>query len=215
MALIIRTPTPDPNIHYQGKTFPKDRGQSRDTTDIPDPKIPYAGAYYPDSKKTYTPFVDNFNTPGVIILGSTTAQTTLPPDSLIHVLKAEKHLVMTTILDGVSVFEHINRKPYKIEIEGTFRMQNKGGTTYNNTTPPAGAAGPINNVFAQQYLNATWTNVWLPDTVLTVSNSYLNGLGIQQIVVESFHTSLKRGSKDIGFVLQAFENVPGQSLIIS
>lgn len=213
MALFIRNPTPNPNIKYHGKTLPRDKGAPR--TIEGDPNIYYQGTELPAGKIAPVPFVDAFNTPGTVILTNQSQSVTLPPDSKISPLKAEKHLAMTNILDGVPVFEHIQRKAYKIEIEGTFRMQNKGGQTYYNTTPPAGAVGEINNVFALRYLQDIWNNVWVPNTVLNVNNTYLNGLGILQLVVESFITTVDRGNKNIPFVLSAWENVVGQSLIIS
>lgn len=213
MPLFIRNPVPNPNIKYAGKTLPRDKGQPR--TIEGDPNIYYQGTELPAGKIAPTPFVDAFNTPGTIILTNLSQSVTLPPDSKISPLKGEKHIAMTNILDGVPVFEHIQRKAYKIEIEGTFRMQNKGGQTYNNTTPPPGTTGQVNNVFAQGYLQDVWNNAWLPNTVLGVNNTYLNGLGILQIIVESFVTTIDRGKKDIFFVLSAWENVVGQSLIIS
>lgn len=208
----IRFTTPNPNVTYNGKTLPKDKAPARNIP--PDPNVPYEGSTLPADTRNYVPFVDKINTPGSVTLISPTNQVILPPDTLISI-HAEKHLVMTNILDGVSVFEHIQRKPCRIEFEGVLRMQIKGGVTYENTTPPAGVTGLIDNLFPQEYLNAVWTNVFLPDTVLKVANSYLNGLGIQEIVIEAMTPAVVRGSRNVPYHITAWENVPGQSLIIS
>lgn len=215
MAIFLRTP--NPNIHYNGKTLPKDKAPARS---LPvDPDITYNGGTLPADKIVYVPFIDSFNTPGEITLITPSNSITLPPDTKCFPHGA-KHLAMTPLLDAedgqplVVAFERIQRKPYKIEIEGTFRMQNQGGTTYENTNPPAGLRGPINNVFAQQSLNAFWNGIWLIDTVVKIKNSYLNGLGIQEIVIEDMTPEVVRGSTNIPFHITAWENVPGQSLII-
>jgi hypothetical protein len=212
MAIIFRTHPQNPNVPYDGKVLPKDKAPARQIP--PDPNVIYDGSTLPADKVTYIPFVDKINTPGSVTLISPANQIILPPDTLISI-HAEKHLVMTNILDGVSVFEHIQRKPCRIEFEGTLRMQIKGGVTYENTTPPAGLTGLIDNVFPQDYLNALWTNIFLPATVLKVANSYLNGLGIQEIVIEGMSPSVVRGSRNVPYHITAWENVPGQSLIIT
>lgn len=210
MPIVFRTP--DPNVRYDGKILPKDKAPARQLPT--DPNVPYDGSVLPKDKVQYVPYVDKINTPGAVTLISPTNQVILPPDTLISI-HADKHLVMTNILDGVSVFEHIQRKPCRIEFEGVLRMQTKGGIIYQNTTPPAGLTGITNNVFAQDYLNAVWTHLFLPDTVLKVANSYLNGLNIQEIVIESITPSVVRGSTNIPYHITAWENVPGQSLIIT
>ena len=208
MAITIR----DPNVYYEGKTFPADAAPIQ--TPVTDPNIPYNGKVLPKDTVKPVPFSDPLNTPGTIILNNGTQQMNLPPDTTI-ILMGKKILAQTTILDGVSVFERIMRDPYEIEFEGTFRMQNINGTNYNNTTPPAGLKGIPNNVWPQQYLNDFWNYIWIPNTVLIIKNSYLNGLGVQQVIVESVHPQTIRGTKNIPFKIKCWENVPGQSLIIA
>lgn len=212
MALTIR----DGTIRYDGKVLPRDKAPIKDPPQ--DPNIVYNGSTFPADKVTPQPFSDAFNTPGQVTLISPTATVILPPDTKIWP-HGEKHIVLTTPLDAdggnyTAFFERIRRKPYKIEIEGVFRMQNKGGVTYENTNPPSGLRGQVNNVFAQDYLNTVWNNAWIPDTVLRVKNSFLNGLGILEIVIESMSPDVVRGSKNIPFHISAWENTPGLSLTI-
>lgn len=211
MALIIRDPTDNSQVNYAGKTLPQDKVAIK--TPVQDPNVPYNGKTLAADAVTPVPFSDPLNTPGTTILSNGTQQITLPPDTII-MLAGKKIIAKTNILDGVSVFERIMRDPYQIDFEGVFRMQDINGTRYNNTTPPAGTTGTPNNIWPQEYLNDVWNYVWLPNTILTIKNSYLNGLGIQQIIIEEISPSTIRGSKNIPYKIKAWENVPGQSLII-
>ena len=122
---------------------------------------------------------------------------TMPADTAIY-LNGQKVLAQSKILDGVSVTERIMRMPYELEFECVLRQ-----TDGNN-----------NNVFPQDELYNVWSTVWLPDSVLTIQNTYLNKLGIQEMVVESISPTTLRGSKNIPLRIRAYENVPGTSIII-
>lgn len=211
MAISIR----DPNVRYNGKVLPRDKAPSKQQ--LVNPNVYYGGGRLPADAIKPVPFVDKINKPGEIIISGLTGSVTLPPDTMITI-SGDKRLVMTPILDnpdGVNVFEHIARKPYKIEFEGVIRMQVKQGIPFNNTNPPPGLSGPTHDIFPQEYLNNIWTNVWLPNGVLTIQNTYLNGLGIQQIVIESINPSVVRGSTNVPYHIIGWENQPGQSLIIT
>lgn len=202
---------PDNNSYWNGKQLPRDK-KSIQIQPV-DPTQHWDGYTLPDDKVTPQVFSDPFNKPGLIILNNGTQQIALPPDTVI-VPKVKKTLVQTHILDGVSVFEHIMRDPVMMEFQGVFRMQDINGTRYNNTNPPAGLVGTINNVFAQDYMNDVWNFLFIPNTILILKNSFLNGIGIQQIIVEEFAPLTVSGSKNIPYKLTAWENVPGQSIII-
>lgn len=211
MALIIRrTFITDPNVPYAGKVLPKDRVPIK--IPVTDPDVPYAGAVLPRDKVIPVPFSDPSNTPGFINLGG----IILPPDTVITPIEGKKLLVQTVILDGPSVFERVTRHPTKIEIECILRMQNQGGQNfYNTNNQPPGLTGPINNVFAQQYLHDVWFNIFLPDSVLTIQNSMLNNLNISQVIIENCVAGTVRGSTNIPVKISCWENVPGQSLILN
>ena len=203
----------DPTIRYEGYVLPRDAGKRQIRPDT-DPNLNYEGNTLPKDAKQFTAFNDLFNKPGEIRLNNGVQEIVLPPDTVI-LPDAEKIIPQCVILDGVSVFERVARKPTLLEMRGTFRMQDINGTRYNNTNPPAGALGFINNVFPQDYINDVWTYTFLPDTVLIVKNSLLNGIGIQEVIVEKFSMEPGMGTKNVGFRLMCWEIVQGPNLIIS
>lgn len=144
---------------------------------------------------------DQTNNPSVVIIGG----ITLPNDVVIYI-NGEKVLVMDKILDGVSIVERVSREPYEIEFECVIRAKNEDGTLNSDLTQ---------YIFPQKALEQVWQKVWIPDSVQTVQSTYLNGLGIQQIVIKGITPMTFRGSKNIGLRLKAWENVIGQTLIIS
>ena len=198
----------DPNVRYNGKILPKDKVPIKDIS--PDPDVPYAGKVLARDKVTPQPFTDPANTPSSITLGG----IVLPPDTEIH-LSPDKVIVMTEILDGPTCFEHITIKATEIEFECTLRMQNQGGTNfYNTNNQPQGLKGPINNVFAQQYLHDVWFKIFQPGSVLQVKNSMLNNLNISEVVIQHCQVATVRGSTNIPVRIKCWENMPGQSLIM-
>jgi hypothetical protein len=194
--LFIKTP-PDPNINYAGKTLPKDAKKpvlaSGDT--VPDDgSVSYGGKEFPRDEKPFSPPTkDLTNNPSLVVIGG----TTLPPDTAIY-LNGKKVLATSKILDGVSVVERILREPYEIEFECVVRAQQAG-----------------DYIFPQDALDNIWSNVWLPDTVQKIQNTYLNKLGVQEIIIESVSPTTVRGSKNIPLRIRAYENVPGQTLLIT
>lgn len=217
MAVLFFRGNPDPNVPYAGKLVPKDKAQGERINDVP-LNQPYEGKTLPKDKAS--PVIIQFdpkNNPSLVELWNidqTKLLATLPPDVIITA-PSQKHLAATKILDGVNVYERIWREPTEVEFEFTLRMQKIGDTTYNNTSPPAGASGAITNIFGQDYLNTVWTQVFIPDTVLIVKNTLLNGIGISQLVVRDFIPATVRGSTNIPCRMRCYENVPGQSLIIN
>jgi hypothetical protein len=198
----------NPNVNYAGKVLPRDAAPI--IMPQPNPNVNYTDYTLPKDAQDIIVFTDPTNTPGQVTLGGIQLSV-----DVLTFLEDKKILIVTHILDGVSVIERISRDPCNIEFEGFLRMQDQGGQQYRNTNnPPSGASGPINNIFAQKFLNDVWTNVFIPDTVSAVKNSFLNGIHISQVVVESIAVRPKRGSTDIACRIKAIENVPGTSLII-
>jgi hypothetical protein len=144
---------------------------------------------------------DPTNNPALVIINN----VTLPKDALITI-DGKKLLVNSKILDGVNVTERILREPYKIEIECVFRKTNSVGEINADSTFW---------IFDQESLNNAWNNIWLPDGVLKIKNTYINQLGVTEIIIESVNPIISRGSTNIGFKISAIENVAGQTLIIS
>ena len=155
---------------------------------------------------------DQTNKPSLLVIGG----ITLPSDVVIFI-NGKKILVLDKILDGVSIIERISREPYEIEFECVLRA-------FNDQTTASLVSG-INNgvtlnsdntiyIFPQKMLEGFWQKIWLPDSIQKVQNTYLNGLGVQEIVIENVIPTTFRGSKNIALKIKAYENVPGQTLII-
>lgn len=188
----------DNNVYYDGKVLPRDAKKPLQLTGDSDPmpeQVNYNGAELPRQKKKYQdPVKDLTNNPSLVVIGG----ITLPADTAIFIY-GQKVIAQSKILDGVSVIERISRQPYEIEFECVVRAQDAAG----------------NYIFPQDALNNIWTNVWIPDTVMDITNTYLNKLGILQIVIESVTPTTIRGSKNIPLRLRAYENVIGQTIIVN
>lgn len=188
---IIKSPE-DPNVPYHGHILPRDKAPA--ASPIQDPTVNYHGKKLPqDAKAPNIAPPDPSNNPSLVVIGG----ITLPPDVLI-VINGRKILAMSRILDGISVIEHVGREPYKLEFEATFRISNDNGQSY---------------IFPQDALDDLWTDIWLPNSVQTIQNTYLNKLGIQEVVIEDISPVTVRGSKNVPFRLKCIENVIGQTLI--
>jgi hypothetical protein len=161
-----------------------------------DTNVYYNGKEFPRDKKTYTPPTkDLTNNPSLVVIGG----ITLPPDTAIY-LNGQKVLAVSKILDGVTVVERIGRQPYELEFECVVRQLSSDG---------------INYVFPMNELDNIWSNIWLPDTVQTIQNTYLNKIGIQEIVVDNISPVTVRGSKNVPLRIRAFENIPGTTIIVT
>jgi hypothetical protein len=187
----------DGSVRYAGKTLPRDAKKPVQTTGDTDPspeQVNYNGKELPRDKVTFIPQAkDLTNNPSLVIIGG----ITLPPDTAIYV-SGKKVLATSKILDGVSVVERILREPYEIEFECVVRAQQAG-----------------DYIFPQDALDNIWSNVWLPDTVQKIQNTYLNKLGMQEIIIESVSPTTVRGSKNIPLRIRAYENVAGQTLLVT
>lgn len=194
MGLINGVPHVNPNVKYDGKTLPQDAAPLADPPI--DTDVQYGGKTLPAQKtQIFALTVDPTNNPPWIrlIRGS---QTIILPTSTNITLSGKKILAESQIIDGVSVFEHISRKPYEIE----FKI-----VIYDDS---------FNPVFPQAQINDIFNNAWLPNTVLKVKNTYLNGLGVQEIIMDSIKPQPRLGSKVVDMVIKAFENQPGQTIIM-
>lgn len=207
MIFINRIPPPNPNVNYEGKTLPKDKVP---LADVPvDPNVQYAGKTLPaDKVQQVDVVIDPTNQPSVIVIGG----YTLPPDTII-MLTGKKIIAKDAILDGVVVYEHIARHPYEIEFDVIVREDGAipGYANQINTSGQQYTQQP----FPQIGINNIWRQIWLPDSVQQIQNTYLNGLGILEVIIEEVRPTAVRGSKNIPLKIKAYENIPGQSIIIS
>lgn len=218
MAILIQSP--DPNVHYAGKTYPKDKAPYHGDPS-PDPNVPYNGAVFPrDAIKAQPPTIDPTNLPSLVVLGTLAAVVSpfngvvsgtppitgstlpngaivLPADVMIkHDL--EKVVEETGILDGVAITEHIRRKSINIFMEFTIRAKN--GNDW---------------IFGQQFLDDLFQKIIYPSSIIFVQNTLLNKIGITQMVLIRESGTTIRGSINQPMALHFLESVPGQSLIVS
>lgn len=188
----------NPLVYYNGLVLPtqaKKPVQLTGDTAGAQEQVNYNGGQFPRDKKEYNPPArDLTNNPSLLTIGG----ITLPPDTIIY-LSGSKILAKSQILDGVAVMERINREPYEIEFECVVRAQDTAG----------------NYIFPQDALDNIWVNVWLPNTVQAIQNTYLNKLGIQEMVIENISPTTVRGSKNIPLRIRGYENVPGQTIIVT
>lgn len=191
-TLRIKTPT-SPNVHYHGKVLPRDAAPPAQP--VVDDRVNYHGKELPrDAKLPDLIPPDHTNNPSLIIIQG----LTLPGDTSI-LIDGEKILARDRIFDGIPVIEHIAREASKIEFEGIFRYTPDFGSTYP---------------FPQDVVDNYWTTVFLPNSVLTLTNTYLNRIGIMQLVVEKATLHTVRGSTNVPFRMITYENIVGQSLIV-
>jgi hypothetical protein len=151
-----------------------------------------------DAKKPVIKYTDPTNNPGLVILGALYQNGTqkapgveLPGDVAIYI-NGEKIIAESQILDGVVVFEHIARKPYDIEFEMVLRT--KQGNDY---------------IFPQAYIQKIWADLWIIDGVISIQNTYLNGLGVSQMVIFSIEPTTVRGSTNMPLRIKGKENQSG------
>ena len=143
---------------------------------------------------------DPTNNPSRTLIGG----ILLPPDTL-PFIDGKKIVVISKVLDGVSVVEHIGREPYSIEFECVLREYTPQGEINTDCT---------SSIFPMDMLVEVWQKIWLPNTVQKIENTYLNRLGVREMVIETVTPNGYRGSKNIGFRIKGIENVPGTTLII-
>ena len=160
--------------------------------------------------------IDYSNLPSTLYLGYLNAKTGLidrllmPKDVRIYP-PFEKSLVESKILDGPSIVERVGRLAYHIEIECTLTAQrNKDGDVINGFSSTQG----YYDVFPQQYLNEIFSKIIQPDTVIKVDNTFLNGLGISEIIIQKAEPTPQAGSMKIALRISCIENIEGNSLII-
>src|ERR1700723_1750902 len=118
---------------------------------------------------------DATNDPSYCVIGGV-----ILSGNVIVPIKNEKILAESQIIDGVSVFEHISRKPCEIVFAFTIFPNGVIKEKAEKTNAFYGI-----NTFNQQALNTFWNSIWSPNTVQNVQNTYLNGIGIQQIILKS------------------------------
>jgi len=113
----------------------------------------------------------------------------LPSDVLVS-LNGEKIIAESKILDGVSVFERICRKPFELNFDFNLRALNI-----------------LNQyVFPNEDAYNIITDVWTPDQVVNCQNTFLNKIGINDIVIKNITFVPIRGNTTLPCTLKCLEN---------
>ena len=148
--------------------------------------------------------IDKTNNPSLVVLNG----VTLPGDVIITT-SDEKIIAETNILDGAVVFEHIRRNPKEVNFDFTFREINTG--QYVN----ANIGG---YVFPQYMIENFIEAVWEADSILSVTNTMLNGIGIYNLIFKTMSMTTIRGNTNVLCsikTLEVFASVTQpQSLVI-
>lgn len=205
-------------VRYAGKLVPQDNPPYAPAT--PSDTVNYGYKQLPQDAVKFIPVpLDPTNQPSLVILSTSQGQITpytgttyqppvtgdilpsgaivLPADVVIRGY-VEKIIADTTIVDGVEVTEHIRRTPYYIDME--FVVRAKSGNQW---------------LFAQNYLNQLNQKIMMPESVLYIANTLINGLGITELILKKGDFETVRGNINIPMTLKFKENMPGKSLIIT
>lgn len=157
--------------------------------------------------------IDLQNTPHIVFLtaknGKNQKTVQLPLDVQISV-NGKKIIAESKILDGVTVYERILRNPYEVQFEFTVRqvLSQPGSDATLNTT----GRKDQKYVFPQDVLEDYIKNIWEPNCILNLENSYLNKVyGIFELVVTELpEVATVRGSTNVPMKLSCKENVDSQ-----
>jgi uncharacterized protein YlzI (FlbEa/FlbD family) len=139
-----------------------------------------------------------FNNPSYIKLALKGTKFNSPeaiqlPENTIILVNGEKIIAETRILDGVSVFERISRKPYEVNFEFNMYDRDIPSIPFSPFIFPQGKLELINDMF-------------LENKVINVDNTLLNGYYIEELIIISFHTTTIRGTKTVLGSLKCKEN---------
>ncbi len=179
-----------PVIYYDGYTLPQDAAA---LADVPvNPNVNYAGYNLPEQAIKPTPYViDPSNNPSGLTIGNVVF-----PASTQIIPKGDKIIPESQIIDGVTVFQHVSRKATELDFE-VLLWENGSNVR-----------------FPQERINAIWTNLFIPNSVQPVINTWLNNLGISQLIIKSISPKPRVGSTNVTLKIKAYENQVGQTLII-
>lgn len=209
----------NPNVKYAGYVLPADKAPYNPP--VTNPNVNYNGATLPaDAVKPLPVAVDMTNIPQLVVLGTLASSISpfagivsspppvtgaalgnggivLPADVLIDI-NGKKVVASTTILDGVEVTQHIRRDANRIVFE--FVARARAGSMWT---------------FAQEFIDALYQKIYLPNSVIYVQNTLLNKMGITQLVMDDWKLTTRRGSINVPITLSMRENIPGKSLNIA
>lgn len=145
--------------------------------------------------------LNSFNDVNIVKLNGYTL-----PEDVQFSINYDKMIAQSQILDGVVVYERVTRKPAEITFEFTLREK-------KSKTPVIGVGGAELNlatqtkyVFPMQLSKEIIQSVFNVDSVLKVENSYLNSVGIFQVVVSEMGIQLNRGTVNVPVRMRCYED---------
>lgn len=149
------------------------------------------------SSKSNINQVDPGNNPARIVFTSINGyDIELPPDTMVKI-DGQKVIENNAILGGVSVYDHVKRGPYTVDFECTLtQMQNN------------------RYLFPQAKLITLWDRLFMPNESLWIENTYLNGLGVYELIVSEMEIGTSQGAMKLSLTIKAHENEINYSLII-
>lgn len=184
-------------------------------------EVRYAGKTYPQDAapaRTYT--LDQTNNPGLVVIGGTagdvsanislqviagggsvpsaTSGVILPADTVILV-KWVKRLARSEILNGPDVTQMIRTRASEVIFTFTLRQPDTVNGGYK---------------FPQDDFDTVLKNIFLPNKVQSVQNTWLNKQGITQLVFEELEPTVHRGATKMPVRLKGYQNMPGTSSLI-
>lgn len=195
MPIINGAPLPQIEVFYHGTQIPP---KPAVLPILPEKTtIVYDGQTLSQIPARAIPIVQNpANDPSYCVIGNVvlSANILLP-------IKNKKLIAKSQIVDGVTVFEHVSREAAEIDFDFTIFPAGVIQGTASNTNA-------FNNVttFNQTSLNTFWSTIWSANTIQAVQNTYLNGLGISQIIIESITVIPMHGKPNVGVKMRALEN---------
>ena len=137
----------------------------------------------------------------------------LPYDTTVTI-NGEKELSISKIIDSGDFVQRTTKKAMEFTFDFTLReketvkkevlpLNNKVTRTYTKYFVP----NSTNYIFPLQKNKDFFQKVWNKDGIIKLKNSYLNSIGIMEIIIENVQTSVKLGSTDISVRLKAYENI--------
>ena len=134
--------------------------------------------------------INHYNKPSEVYLSTIPNKWVRLPIDVVIGLDGDKVIAESKILDGVAVFERISRKPFEINFEFTCREQDESG----------------NYVFPQDTIQELVQTVWQKDQVIQLKNTFLNSLGISNIILQSITFTSIRGNTTVICSIKAKES---------
>jgi len=134
----------------------------------------------------------------------------LPPDT-ITIIDGEKIIAESKILDGVAIFERVSRKPFDIDFNFTIRSDADYSTPKNSNKSIAQQIqsnfySSKDYEFPQKAIEGYISQIWNLDQIVPVISTFLNGIGIRELVIKKVTITTIRGTTSVNGTIKCLEN---------